>query len=754
MTHNVYHWLEDSLTRRLLRLLGVWVSLVAMLAAVLGYSQIAANTRTQMDSMLTHFVAQRAQLEDQAFASLEQWLEQLRRHWQTAVAPDCAAAFVPQWPPGVTRLTLYVEGQAQARQWTRDQAICQTVEPPASLSRWQLAHTQARLGLRGERPDGAAFWLSGELDISDMLDRLYTLRLSDTDNFLLDSAGQILARTQSANILDLHEQRLHWNPRAQTYHSVAHLPTTGWHWVMQMPQTALGALIWQNAQFVLLCAVSIVIAVLTLLYFGLSVYVVKPLHQLILATRQLGPQNFNVRLQWQRRDELGVLMRTFEQMARRLAAHEQQAQAYAQQLEQDAQRLAQASAQAEAANVAKSRFIANMSHELRTPLNAIIGYSEILQEEAEDLGVDECHDDLCKIRTAGHHLLGLINQVLDLSKIEAGKMALNYTRCDVRTLLESACQLVEPQIKARSNSLMLDLPEHLPAIDSDAGKLKQIVVNLLSNAAKFTEHGQITLTARILTASASRGADWLQIQVADTGVGIELKNQQTIFDKFTQADTSSTRVYGGTGLGLNISKRFIELLGGRISLCSQPGQGSTFEICLPAHADMTLPAPAADFALSLADSHGSALQPHHHLLIVEDDLNTLGLLEKILRRSGCRLSTALNGREALQCLEESAVDLILLDLMMPEMDGLEFLRQLRKNQAWQAIPVIVLTAKELEPEERYQLHSHIVPAVFQKSTYEIGKLLHAIAYLLQEKSATTAGAPLFAVPDSLASDAI
>ena len=233
---------------------------------------------------------------------------------------------------------------------------------------------------------------------------------------------------------------------------------------------------------------------------------------------------------------------------------------------------------AEQASRSKSTFLANMSHELRTPLNAIIGYSEMLQEEATDRGYEDFCPDLQKIRTAGKHLLALINEILDLSKIEAGKMALCLETFDVSQMLREVVTTVEPLVTKNANTLSVQGAETIGTMYSDVTRVKQSVLNLLSNAGKFTEHGSITLTvARQLIDDKP----WLCLQVRDTGVGMSPEQLGRLFQAFTQADASTTRKYGGTGLGLVITQRFCHMLGGDITVESTLGQGSTFTLHLP-----------------------------------------------------------------------------------------------------------------------------------------------------------------------------
>lgn len=237
-----------------------------------------------------------------------------------------------------------------------------------------------------------------------------------------------------------------------------------------------------------------------------------------------------------------------------------------------------ARAQAELANTTKSRFLANMSHELRTPLNAIIGYSEMLREDALEYKHNQYTSDLDRILYSSKHLLNMINDVLDISKIEAGKMDVFYEQCNLQHLLDDISATIKPLLDKNANTLVMDRDSDLGTITTDGGKLRQTLYNLLSNATKFTEHGTIELHAARLT---ENNTEFVCFIVKDNGIGMSEEQLQRIFDPFEQADASSTRRYGGTGLGLPISKHFCEMLGGSITVSSSPGKGSTFRVQLP-----------------------------------------------------------------------------------------------------------------------------------------------------------------------------
>src|SRR5919198_11176 len=274
--------------------------------------------------------------------------------------------------------------------------------------------------------------------------------------------------------------------------------------------------------------------------------------------------------------------------------------------------LRQAKEAAEAANAAKSGFLATVSHELRTPLNAIIGYSEMLQEEAADLGVSDLIPDLEKIHTAGKTLLSLINDVLDLSKIEAGKMDLYLETFDVATMIGEVAITVEPLMRKRDNTLVVQCAPDIGAMHADLTKVRQALFNLLSNAAKFTENGMVTLTVERET---FEGRDWLRFRVADTGIGMSAEQLGKLFQPFSQADASTTRKFGGTGLGLALTRRLCQMMGGDITVESAPGQGSTFTIWLPAAitGPATLERGAEPHALS------ASLDGANTVLVIDDD---------------------------------------------------------------------------------------------------------------------------------------
>lgn len=338
--------------------------------------------------------------------------------------------------------------------------------------------------------------------------------------------------------------------------------------------------------------------------------------------------------------------------------------------------------EAMAASRAKSRFLASMSHELRTPLNAIIGYSEMLLEEAEDLGYPELRGDLEKIRSAGRHLLLLINDVLDLSKIEAGRMELFLEGFDVGHMIEEVAALVQPLMRRNENRFEVLRDGALGTMHSDQTKVRQTLFNLLSNAAKFTRQGQVTLAVRRV---ADASGDRLEFRVSDTGIGMTDEQLGRLFQAFSQADASTARDYGGTGLGLAITRHFCEMLGGSVTVQSEPGRGSIFTVTL--RADCAGDAPQAPRPVEPAP----AAEPAGTVLVIDDERAAHELLAEELVRAGYRVTHAYGGRAGLEMAAEQRPDLITLDIIMPEMDGWSVLRALKADPELRHIPVILVT---------------------------------------------------------------
>ncbi|MEG4200036.1 response regulator [Microcoleus sp. Pol12A5] len=354
---------------------------------------------------------------------------------------------------------------------------------------------------------------------------------------------------------------------------------------------------------------------------------------------------------------------------------------------------------AESANRAKSTFLANMSHELRTPLNAIIGYSEMLQEEAEELGSCESVPDLEKICSAGKHLLSLIDDILDISKIEAGRMELYLESFDIHTLIESAVATARPLVEKNGNTLEVYCPDNLDTMHADMTKVRQVLLNLLSNAAKFTQNGRIAIgverikneqlkmknqeeSSQILISNS----EFLSFRVADTGIGMTQEQLQRVFQPFTQADASTTREYGGTGLGLAISQRFCQMMGGSIEVSSTLGAGTTFTVLLP----KAIKQP--EIPNKVHDSTNPPEAPAvGTVLVVDDDPISRDLIERTLARQGLHVEVAGSGEQALRLAKQLRPDAITLDVIMPGMDGWAVLSALKADSDLAEIPVILLS---------------------------------------------------------------
>jgi signal transduction histidine kinase/FixJ family two-component response regulator len=348
--------------------------------------------------------------------------------------------------------------------------------------------------------------------------------------------------------------------------------------------------------------------------------------------------------------------------------------------------LLQAKHTAEEASRAKSTFLANMSHELRTPLNAIIGYSEMLEEETRESGDLTPVQDLQKIQAAGKHLLALINDVLDLSKIEAGKMALHLETFELSPMVEQIVATLQPAAAKNDNSLNMYLSDDLGAMRSDLTKVRQILCNLLSNACKFTDGGTVSITAERVQ---QEGRDWICFQVADTGIGITSQQQDNLFKEFAQADTSISRKYGGTGLGLAITYRFIHLMKGRISVESESGHGSTFTVYLPA--ELTLDSDVIHANGEPPDRVSMQPVSDDTVLVIDDDPAVRDLMSRFLSRLGVHVVSASTAEEGVRLARQFRPLLITLDVVLPDSDGWTVLQTVKGDPDLESIPVIMLT---------------------------------------------------------------
>jgi signal transduction histidine kinase/CheY-like chemotaxis protein len=350
------------------------------------------------------------------------------------------------------------------------------------------------------------------------------------------------------------------------------------------------------------------------------------------------------------------------------------------------------------ANLAKSKFLANMSHELRTPLNAIIGYSELLAEDAEDEGLDTMIEDLKKINDSGKHLLGLINDILDLSKIEAGKLELFLTDFDVSGVITVLQSVGEPLAAKNGNELVINTPADIGSMHSDETRLRQCLLNLMSNACKFTENGTVSLISQSVVVN---GEDWLSFEISDTGIGMSADQLDKVFAEFTQAEGDTTAKFGGTGLGLSITKQLVEMMNGSISVESEVGKGSTFRLRVPRQVvHQTVDDEATADHVTEAELQWSSDDPQRKkLLVIDDDPNVHELVQRNFGDEFAMMF-ADTGNRGIELLKKQRPDIVLLDILMPGRDGWSVLSEIKSDENLKDLPVIVISM--LEDDQKAQ----------------------------------------------------
>jgi signal transduction histidine kinase/CheY-like chemotaxis protein len=425
-----------------------------------------------------------------------------------------------------------------------------------------------------------------------------------------------------------------------------------------------------------------------------------------MASRVSAERDYSLRAAKLGHDEIGVLVDSFNEMMGQIQARTLDLQEVHGALERHVGELCEEIARrqraqeealaakraAEESNRVKSEFLANMSHELRTPLNAIIGYSEMLREDAEDHHEERSVADLARIATAGKHLLTLINDVLDLSKVEAGKTELVWEDASAAQILEDAVGTMSPLVGKNGNKLTVHCAPNLPAMHVDLLKFRQSLYNLLSNACKFTKNGTIGVDVVPVTVDGAESIEW---RVSDTGIGIAADQMHKLFQPFSQVDASTTRNYGGTGLGLAISQRFCELMGGAIFVASEPGKGSTFTIRLPQFTErhpMAEPPPAT--AAGAMDAQAAHEPQTKTVLVIDDDPTVHDLMVRSLTREGFDVVVATSGAEGLRKAREVRPAAITLDVFMPGIDGWTVLSALKADPVLAPIPVVLLTISD------------------------------------------------------------